>query len=134
MCDMLKRFGVSMEPALLAQLDEFVLQKGFQNRSHAIRSIVRETLMNQLDEKDVVYASIQLSKEALQSRFGQIIQRCQHWGSIKAFTTVFIDYQTISMQFILEMATEHIGVMQNDPLLHPITIHSKGSEKREIND
>ena len=134
MCDTLKRFGVSMEPTLLRQLDDFVLQKGFQNRSHAIRSIVRETLINHLDEKDVVYASIQLSKEALESRFSQIIQRCEYWGSIKAFTTVFTDYQTISMHFILEMATERIGIMQNDPLLYPITIHSKGSEKREINE
>ena len=134
MCDTLKRFGVSMEPTLLRQLDDFVLQKGFQNRSHAIRSIVRETLINHLDEKDVVYASIQLSKEALESRFSQIIQRCEHWGSIKAFTTVFTDYQTISMHFILEMATERIGGLQNDPCLHPIIIHSKGREKREINE
>ncbi|WP_336045951.1 hypothetical protein [Solibacillus ferritrahens] len=134
MCDTLKRFGVSMEPTLLKQLDDFVLQKGFQNRSHAIRSIVRETLINQLDEKDVVYASIQLSKEALESRFSEIIKRCEYWGSIKAFTTVFTDYQTISMHFILEMETERIGVMENDPLLYPITIHSKGSDKCEINE
>ena len=87
-----------------------------------------------INEKDVVYASIQLSKEALDSRFAQIIQRCEHWGSIKAFTTVFTDYQTISMHFILEMATERIGGLQNDPFLHPIIIHSKGREKREIND
>lgn len=122
-----------MEPALLAQLDEFVLKKGYQNRSHAIRSIIRETLVNQLHEKDVVYASIQLSIETLKSRFDQIIQRFEHWGSIKAFTTVFIDYQTISLQFILEMATEHISIMQNDPVLHPITIHSRRREIHEIN-
>ena len=134
MCDTLKRFGVSMEPSLLAQLDHFVIKKGFQNRSHAIRSIVRETLLRNLTDKNVIYASISLSKNALETRFGQIIQRCEQWGNIKAFTTVFIDIQTVSIQFTLEITTEHIVGLQQDPLLQPVTIYLKRSETNEIND
>ena len=123
-----------MEPSLLAQLDNFVIKKGFQNRSHAIRSIVRETLLRHLTDKNVVYVSISLSKDTLETRFGQIIQRCEQWGSIKAFTTVFIDIQTVSIQFTLEIATEHIEALQQDPLLQPVTIYLKRSEINETNN
>ncbi len=125
---------MSMEPSLLAQLDHFVIKKGFPNRSHAIRSIVRETLLRNLTDKNVVYASISLSKDALETRFGQIIQRCEQWGNIKSFTTVFIDIQTVSIQFTLEITTDHIAGLQQDPLLQPVTIYLKRSETNEIND
>ncbi|RKY22443.1 MAG: hypothetical protein DRP90_00870 [Planctomycetota bacterium] len=35
------RFGVSMEPALVAELDGYVKRSGFRNRSEAIREIIR---------------------------------------------------------------------------------------------
>ncbi|MFQ6048375.1 MAG: nickel-responsive transcriptional regulator NikR [Phycisphaerae bacterium] len=39
------RFGVSMEPALLAALDRLVRQKGYANRSQAIRNLIRQQLV-----------------------------------------------------------------------------------------
>jgi CopG family nickel-responsive transcriptional regulator len=38
---MISRIGVSLEPALLSQLDTYLEQKGYSNRSQGIRDIVR---------------------------------------------------------------------------------------------
>ncbi len=43
----MKRFGISMEDALLAQLDKYTAQKGYSNRSEAIRDFVRENLVEE---------------------------------------------------------------------------------------
>jgi len=40
----LTRFGVSMESTLLRQFDRFISEKGYTNRSEALRDIVREKL------------------------------------------------------------------------------------------
>ncbi len=39
------RFGVSIEPHLLTQFDTLIKQKGYQNRSEAIRDLIREHLI-----------------------------------------------------------------------------------------
>jgi CopG family nickel-responsive transcriptional regulator len=44
------RFGVSMEDALLGRLDDMVRDKGYPNRSEAIRDLVRKTIVD--DEWD----------------------------------------------------------------------------------
>ena len=41
------RFGVSLEPELLSQLDRIVRSNNYANRSQAIRSLVRDNLVKQ---------------------------------------------------------------------------------------
>ena len=43
----LKRFGVSMEGNLLRKFDDLVKQKGYENRSEAVRDLVREAIVQQ---------------------------------------------------------------------------------------
>lgn len=43
--DKVERFGVSMNADLLASFDERIRQKGYSNRSEAIRDIVRDYLV-----------------------------------------------------------------------------------------
>ena len=43
----LARFGVSMEEELLKDFDSLIKQKGYQNRSEAIRDIVRKALVEE---------------------------------------------------------------------------------------
>jgi len=40
-----ERVGVSFEPELLKKFDEFIREKGYTNRSEAIRDLVREALI-----------------------------------------------------------------------------------------
>jgi CopG family transcriptional regulator, nickel-responsive regulator len=42
---MIERIGVSLEQELLAQFDELIAEKGYENRSEAIRDLIRDTLV-----------------------------------------------------------------------------------------
>ena len=44
---MLKRFGVSLEDNLLDQFDRVIGRRGFQNRSEAIRHMIRKMLVEE---------------------------------------------------------------------------------------
>ncbi|MEN3038265.1 MAG: nickel-responsive transcriptional regulator NikR [Candidatus Kryptonium sp.] len=48
------RFGVSMEKDLLEKFDKLIHQKGYTNRSEAIRDLIREKLVEQAIEKNKV--------------------------------------------------------------------------------
>lgn len=127
MCDTLKRFGVSMERELLAQLDRFVLMKGYQNRSHALRVIVKEALLTNVEEKEILCAAIKIPKNEIDTRLGTIINRCEHWGIIRSMTTIFSNQQTVTIYYTMELPRENISHLQVDPILQPLTIYSKGS-------
>ena len=43
----LKRFGVSMEEMLLKKFDTLIKEKGYENRSEAIRDFIREKLISE---------------------------------------------------------------------------------------
>ncbi len=44
------RFGVSIEPDLLKKFDKSIKKKGYENRSEAIRDIIRENLIAEKTE------------------------------------------------------------------------------------
>ena len=44
---LIKRFGVSMDEVLLEKFDELISEKGYKNRSEAIRDIIREKLVGE---------------------------------------------------------------------------------------
>ena len=49
----LARFGISIDPLLLNSFDQLITDKGYDNRSEAIRDMIRSTLMeDQLDRTD----------------------------------------------------------------------------------
>jgi CopG family nickel-responsive transcriptional regulator len=48
----LVRFGVSMDGRLLARFDQLIAEKGYANRSEAIRDLIRDELVEQSWEED----------------------------------------------------------------------------------
>ena len=42
---MIKRIGISLEPQLLEQFDQLMADKGYSNRSEAVRDLIREKLI-----------------------------------------------------------------------------------------
>lgn len=42
---MLQRIGISLDSALLAQFDEAIAERGYTNRSEALRDLIRERLV-----------------------------------------------------------------------------------------
>ena len=45
--EQIERIGISLEKNLLADFDKLIAQKGYQNRSEAIRDLIREQLNSQ---------------------------------------------------------------------------------------
>jgi len=45
--EQLKRFGVSMEEGLLARFDRYIKENNYQNRSEAIRDLIRKELVEE---------------------------------------------------------------------------------------
>src|SRR5437763_1537243 len=60
--DRVNRFGVSMEPELLAALDAFARRRGYGNRSEALRDMVRSVLVEDewQDERRPVIGTVTL--------------------------------------------------------------------------
>ena len=46
------RFGVSIEPGLLKKFDRFLKEKGYDNRSEAIRDLIRKQLITETTQDD----------------------------------------------------------------------------------
>ncbi|MDE2334724.1 MAG: nickel-responsive transcriptional regulator NikR [Rhodospirillales bacterium] len=44
---MIERFTISIDPELMAAFDAFITQKGYENRSEAVRDLIREELSAQ---------------------------------------------------------------------------------------
>ena len=54
---MIKRFGVSIEPELLLELDRICKKKGYPNRSEAIRDLIRDELVEEeweVNNKEII--------------------------------------------------------------------------------
>lgn len=76
----LKRFGISMEGHLLQKFDHLVKQKGYGNRSEAIRDLVRDALIQHSWEKDdqIVAGSILLFYDHHKRNLLEELTKTQH--------------------------------------------------------
>ncbi|HNZ42993.1 MAG TPA: nickel-responsive transcriptional regulator NikR [Bacteroidales bacterium] len=111
-----KRFGVSLDESILAELDHFVNLRKFPNRSQAIRYLISNYLVEEkADENKIVAGSIVLvydhHKRELQSRSTSI----QH------------DYH----ETILSVMHVHIN---HHNCLETIAVMGKASKLKELAD
>ncbi|MGG0671134.1 nickel-responsive transcriptional regulator NikR [Lederbergia citrisecunda] len=76
----LKRFGISMEGGLLRKFDSLVQQRGYENRSEAIRDLVREAIIQQTweDGEQIIAGSILLFYDHHQRNLLEEMTRIQH--------------------------------------------------------
>ncbi len=76
----LKRIGVSIEEPLLDKFDHFITQKGYENRSEALRDLIRNTLLEDSWEKDeqLVAGSILLFYDHQKRNLMEELTKTQH--------------------------------------------------------
>jgi CopG family transcriptional regulator, nickel-responsive regulator len=76
----LKRFGVSMEGNLLRKFDHLVKQRGYENRSEAVRDLVRDALIQQSweDNEQIVAGTILLFYNHHQRNLLEELTNIQH--------------------------------------------------------
>ncbi len=92
----LSRFGVSMESELLRRFDRWLEECGYPNRSEAIRTLVRDSLVKAawLDSNQDVAGTITLVYDHHQRDLEGWLTQVQHeWeGAILATTHIHLDH------------------------------------------
>ena len=76
----LKRFGVSMDGSLLRRFDNLVKLRGYENRSEAVRDLVREAIIQQTWEENdqIIAGSILLFYDHHQRNLLEEMNNIQH--------------------------------------------------------
>lgn len=111
----LKRFGISMEGSLLRKFDNLVQQKGYENRSEAVRDLVREAIIQQTweDGEQIIAGSILLFYDHHQRNLLEEMTRIQH-----------------SVHDVI-LATTHFH-LNHDSCLELIVVKGKAKEIQEL--
>ncbi|AOV06937.1 nickel-responsive transcriptional regulator NikR [Sporosarcina ureilytica] len=113
----LKRFGVSMEGSLLRKFDQLVTQKGYSNRSEAVRDLVREAIFEQSSEEDdqLIAGTILLFYNHHQRNLLEEMTTVQH-----------------EMHDLI-MATTHFH-LNHDSCIELIVVQGKASDVRKLSN
>ncbi|EGQ25203.1 nickel responsive regulator [Sporosarcina newyorkensis 2681] len=111
----LKRFGISMEGGLLRKFDDLVQKKGYENRSEAVRDLVREAIIQQSweDGEQIIAGSILLFYDHHQRNLLEEMTRIQH-----------------SVHDVI-LATTHFH-LNHDSCLELIVVKGKAKEIQEL--
>jgi len=92
----LKRFGVSMDETLLQNFDQLIKEKGYDNRSEAVRDLVRQALVQETweDDEQIVAGSILIFYDHHKKDMMQELTKIQHeiHDSVLATTHFHIDH------------------------------------------
>jgi CopG family nickel-responsive transcriptional regulator len=79
---MLERIGISLEDALLARFDELIAEKGYVNRSEAVRDLIRDALVQRSwsasDGREERVAVVTLVYDHDSSSLAQKLAHIQH--------------------------------------------------------
>lgn len=114
---LLKRFGVSMEGHLLRKFDHLVLQKGYANRSEAVRDLVRDALVQQSWEQDdqIVAGSILIFYDHHQKNLLEELTKVQHdvHGIIMATTHFHLDHSSCLELIVVKGKAKEIQLLSN---------------------
>lgn len=88
----IERIGVSLEKDLLTSFDEMVKNKGYQNRSEAIRDLIRKQLsVEKLDEPDAsAVAAVCLVYDHHSTNLMEKLTKMQHSHLLETICTTHI--------------------------------------------
>jgi CopG family nickel-responsive transcriptional regulator len=113
----LTRFGVSIPESLLADFDRLIARKGYQNRSEAIRDLIRDSLVTEewKEGKKEMVGTISLVYSHHTRELSRILTQMQH-----------DHYQTI-------LSTLHIHLDEHN-CLEVLAVRGKGEEIKKIGD
>jgi CopG family nickel-responsive transcriptional regulator len=92
----LVRTGVSLERDLLARFDRAIARKGYQNRSEAIRDLIREHLVQEEAEQNkVVAGTLTMVYDHHRPNLSEKLIEAQHHaaGTVLAATHVHLDHR-----------------------------------------
>jgi CopG family nickel-responsive transcriptional regulator len=90
------RFGVSMDDMLLGKLDAMVRNKGYPNRSEAIRDLVRKVLVDDewtSDAGEIIGVLVIVFDHHMRELSTRLLKKEHHWeGSILSTLHLHLDH------------------------------------------
>ncbi|MCT2537876.1 nickel-responsive transcriptional regulator NikR [Aquibacillus koreensis] len=113
----LTRFGVSMEHQLLKSFDELIIEKGYNNRSEAVRDLVREALVKESRH----------NKDQFIAGCIQIFYDHHQRGLMENLTTIQHEYHDMIL------ATTHIHLDQHN-CLEMIVVKGKAKDLQQLSN
>lgn len=90
----LSRTGISLDQDLLAGFDKLIARRGYQNRSEALRDMIREALLSEvIDSNKPVVGTLTLVYDHHVPNLSQKLTEMQHHGGnmVLAATHVHLD-------------------------------------------
>lgn len=90
----LSRTGISIESELLSQFDRLIADRGYENRSEALRDLIRESLVSEAaDNNEVVVGTLTMVYDHHRPNLTQKLTEAQHHshGKVLAATHVHLD-------------------------------------------
>lgn len=110
--DAITRFGVSIEPDLLKKFDKYIKNKGYQNRSEAIRDLIRKTLIikKQFDPESKSMGTFTMIYDHHIGTLTNKLMRIQHDHTSEILTTthIHIDHNNCLEILVLKGKTKNI--------------------------
>ncbi|MFH1014241.1 MAG: nickel-responsive transcriptional regulator NikR [Thermoplasmatota archaeon] len=126
----IRRFGVSIEPDLLNKFDRLIEKEGYENRSEAIRDLIRKNLIKTTyqDPESTAMGTLTIIYDHHSSHLMQTLLKIQHDHTTEILSTthIHIDHDTCLEVLILKGKTKHIQKLSD----HIISI--KGIKHGEL--
>jgi len=106
------RFGVSIDADLLEKFDDVIEKKGYENRSEAIRDLIRKHLIStkQQDPESIAMGTLTMIYDHHTGNLTNKLLKIQHDHTSEILTTthIHIDHDNCLEVLILKGKTKHI--------------------------
>ncbi|UCG56890.1 MAG: nickel-responsive transcriptional regulator NikR [Phycisphaerales bacterium] len=114
----LERIGVSLEKRLLTKFDKLIAKKGYQNRSEAIRDLIRQQLSQERlsDPKTETVAAIFMVYDHHATRLAEKLIGIQHSHILHAISSLHVhlnEHDCLEIVVLRGRAGEIIRVGEN---------------------
>ena len=112
----LVRTGVSLEHELLQQFDQVIAARGYQNRSEAIRDLIRDNLVSEeIDKNKVVVGTLTIVYDHHRPNLTEKLVEAQHHagGSVLAATHVHLDHHNCLEVIIMKGRSGDLNHLAN---------------------
>ncbi|PWT70782.1 MAG: nickel-responsive transcriptional regulator NikR [Proteobacteria bacterium] len=126
----MERFTISLSESLARQFDELIHRKGYQNRSEAVRDLVRAELENfRLQQNEAPYCIASLSyvynhhARDLAERLTNL--QHEHHHVVLSTMHVHLDHDNCMETLILRGSTEQVSRFANQLMAEPEVRHGR---------
>jgi len=110
--DTLTRFGVSIEPQLLNKFDNLIKTEGYENRSEAIRDLIRNALISRkkYDPQSIAMGTLTMIYDHHTGNLTKKLLKIQHNHTSEILTTthIHIDHDNCLEVLILKGKAKNI--------------------------